>query len=53
MPHTSRREVVEAVVLTSEEWERGNSFVRDYARNGEVLCTACPPCPLPSCPLRL
>lgn len=31
---------VEAVALTPEEWERGDSFVVDYARNGEVLYAA-------------
>jgi uncharacterized protein len=31
---------VEAVALTPEEWEHGDSFVVDYARNGEVLYAA-------------
>ena len=31
---------VEAVALTPDEWERGDSFVVDYARNGEVLYAA-------------
>lgn len=28
---------IEAVALTPEEWERGDSFVTDFARNGEIL----------------
>jgi len=31
---------VEAVAMTPEEWERGDSFVADFARNGEVLYAA-------------
>ncbi len=31
---------VEAVAMTPEEWERGDSFVVDFARNGEVLYAA-------------
>jgi predicted nucleotidyltransferase len=31
---------VEAVAMTPEEWERGESFVVDFARNGEVLYAA-------------
>jgi len=31
---------VEAVAMTPEEWERGDSIVVDYARNGEVLYAA-------------
>ena len=28
---------VEAVAMTPDEWERGDSFVVDYARHGEVV----------------
>lgn len=28
---------VEAVAMTPDEWERGDSFVVDYARDGEVV----------------
>jgi predicted nucleotidyltransferase len=31
---------VEAVAMTPEEWERGDSFIVDVARNGEVLYAA-------------
>lgn len=31
---------IEAVALTSEEWEKGESMVIDYARNGEVVYAA-------------
>lgn len=31
---------IEAVALTSEEWEQGDSFVTDFAHNGEVLYSA-------------
>lgn len=31
---------VEAVAMTPEEWERGDSLVVDFARNGEVLYAA-------------
>jgi hypothetical protein len=31
---------VEALAMTPEEWERGDSFVVDFARNGEVLYAA-------------
>ena len=31
---------VEATALTIEEWEQGDSFVTDFARNGEVLYAA-------------
>lgn len=31
---------VEAVAMTPDEWERGDSFVVDFARNGEVLYAA-------------
>lgn len=31
---------IEAVALTSDEWERGESMVVDYARNGEVVYAA-------------
>ena len=28
---------LEAVAMTPEEWERGDSFLADYARSGEVV----------------
>lgn len=31
---------IEVTALTQEEWERGDSFVTDFARNGEVLFAA-------------
>ncbi|MGA7105197.1 MAG: hypothetical protein WBX49_07615 [Candidatus Deferrimicrobiaceae bacterium] len=31
---------LDAVALTPDEWERGESFVVDFARNGEVLYAA-------------
>jgi len=31
---------VEATALTHDEWERGESFVTDFARHGEVLFAA-------------
>ena len=31
---------IEAVAMTPEEWERGDSFVTDFARNGEILFAA-------------
>ena len=31
---------VEATALTPDEWDRGNSFINDFARNGEVLFAA-------------
>ena len=31
---------VEAVAMTPDEWERGDSFISDFARNGEVLFDA-------------
>jgi len=31
---------VEAVAMTPEEWERGDFFIVDFARNGEVLFAA-------------
>lgn len=31
---------IEAVAMTQEEWEKGDSFITDYARNGEVLYAA-------------
>lgn len=31
---------IEAVAMTQEEWDRGDSFVTDYARDGEVLFAA-------------
>ena len=31
---------IEAVAMTQEEWDRGDLFVTDFARNGEVLFAA-------------
>ena len=31
---------IEAVALTPDEWEHGDSFVIDFARNGEILFAA-------------
>jgi predicted nucleotidyltransferase len=31
---------IEAVAMTPEEWERGDSFIADFARHGEVLYAA-------------
>ena len=31
---------IEAVALTQEEWEQGDSLVADFARDGEVLFAA-------------
>lgn len=31
---------VEAVAMTTEEWAKGESFVSDYARDGEVVYAA-------------
>ncbi len=31
---------IEAVAMTKEEWDRGDLFVTDFARNGEVLFAA-------------
>ena len=31
---------IEAVALTPEEWEQGDSFVTDFARNGEIIFAA-------------
>ena len=31
---------IEAVGLTPDEWEEGDSFVTDFARNGEILFAA-------------
>ena len=31
---------IEAVALTPDEWENGESFVTDFARNGEILFVA-------------
>ena len=31
---------LEAVAMTPEEWERGDSFIVDYARSGEVVYAA-------------
>ncbi|HOK66136.1 MAG TPA: nucleotidyltransferase domain-containing protein [Anaerohalosphaeraceae bacterium] len=28
---------IEAVAMTPQEWQSGNSFIADYARNGEVV----------------
>jgi predicted nucleotidyltransferase len=33
-------EPIEAVALTKEEWERGESVVVDYAKKGEVIFAA-------------
>lgn len=33
-------EPLDVVALTPDEWERGESFVVDFARNGEVLYAA-------------
>lgn len=33
-------EPIEAVALTNEEWERGESAVVDYAKKGEVIFAA-------------
>ncbi|ESP92916.1 putative nucleotidyltransferase [Pseudoalteromonas luteoviolacea 2ta16] len=31
---------IEATAFTQEEWERGDSFVADYAKNGEIYFAA-------------
>ena len=31
---------IDAVALTPEEWQKGDSFVTDFARNGETLFAA-------------
>lgn len=31
---------IEAVAMTQEEWDKGDSFFVDYAKNGEVLFMA-------------
>ena len=31
---------IEAVAMTRAEWERGESFIVDFARNGEVVFAA-------------
>lgn len=31
---------VEAVAMTMEEWKRGDSFISDYAKDGEVVYKA-------------
>jgi uncharacterized protein len=31
---------IEVVALTQEEWDQGDSFVVDFARNGEILFAA-------------
>jgi len=31
---------LEAVAMTPDEWERGYSFIADFARHGEVLYAA-------------
>jgi predicted nucleotidyltransferase len=28
---------IEAIAMTPKEWEQGNSFIADYARNGKVV----------------
>jgi len=33
-------EPVEAVAMTPEEWERGDSTIVEYAKNGENVCGA-------------
>ena len=33
-------EPIEAVDMTPEEWERGDSFIVDFAKNGEILYAA-------------
>ena len=33
-------EPIEAVAMTPEEWERGDSFIVDYAKNGKILYVA-------------
>jgi uncharacterized protein len=33
---------IEAVAMTPEEWDRGDSFITDIARNGELLYEAAP-----------
>ena len=30
-------EPIEAVAMTDEEWQHGNSLIADYARDGEVI----------------
>lgn len=30
-------EPIEAIAMTPEEWQRGDSRIADYARNGEVI----------------
>ena len=30
-------EPIEAVAMTKEEWEKGGSFIVDYAKDGEVV----------------
>ena len=31
---------IEAIALTQDEWENADSFVADFARNGEVIFAA-------------
>ena len=31
---------IEAIAMTQDEWDRGDSFVTEFARNGEVLFAA-------------
>lgn len=31
---------IEAVAMTPEEWERGDSFISDYASDGEIVYAA-------------
>ncbi len=33
-------EPIEAIAMTQEEWEQGDSFVTDFARDGEILFAA-------------
>jgi predicted nucleotidyltransferase len=33
-------EPVEAIAMTPEEWESGDSFITDFASNGEILYAA-------------
>ena len=33
-------EPIEAVALTPDEWEQGDLFITDFARNGEILFAA-------------
>ncbi|MEW6234934.1 MAG: nucleotidyltransferase domain-containing protein [Candidatus Omnitrophota bacterium] len=33
-------EPIEAVAMTTEEWQKGESFICDYAKDGEILYAA-------------